>query len=91
MPHHHAGRVARQPLRRFRGNVGAVFEDGLARRIGVRQYRCINMHDHLVPLAWRARVDGVMERRFSDQRQGVRLLLAPGGWLVGSRFRGNAT
>jgi len=35
--HHHAGRIAREPLRRSRGNAHAVFEDGLARVIGIGQ------------------------------------------------------
>jgi hypothetical protein len=36
--HHNAARVARQALRRFRGNARAPFEDRLARRITVGQH-----------------------------------------------------
>jgi hypothetical protein len=51
VPHHHPAGVARQALRRFRGNARAVLEDGLARLIGVRQHRGIDVHHHLVTLA----------------------------------------
>jgi hypothetical protein len=38
VPHDYAARVARQAARRFRGNVRAVVEDGLAGRVGIRQH-----------------------------------------------------
>jgi len=37
--HHHPARVARQALRRLRGNARAVLEDGLPRLLRVRQHR----------------------------------------------------
>jgi hypothetical protein len=37
VPHHYPARVARQPLGRSSWNARAVFEDGLARLIRVRQ------------------------------------------------------
>jgi hypothetical protein len=73
--HHHAARVARQTLRRFRGNVRAVLEDGLTRRIRIRQYRSVDMDHHLVALARRTGIDAVMQRRLSEERQRVGLLL----------------
>src|SRR5438445_9681267 len=41
VPHHHPGRVAGQAPRRFRGNVRAVLEDRLPRRLRVGQHRRI--------------------------------------------------
>ena len=35
--HHHPARVARQPLRRFRGNARAILQHGLARLLRVGQ------------------------------------------------------
>jgi len=65
--HHHAARVARQALGRFRGNAHAVIENGLAGCIRVRQHRGVDMDDDLISLAWGARVDAVAERRFGEQ------------------------
>src|SRR3989442_545385 len=48
--HHHAGRIARQALRRSRGNVRATLEDRLATRIGVRQHRGIDVDHDLITL-----------------------------------------
>jgi hypothetical protein len=48
VPHHHPARVARQTAGRFRGNVRAVLEDGLAGRVRVRQHRGIDMDDHQI-------------------------------------------
>ena len=36
VPHHHAARVAREALGRFRGNARTVLEDGLPGRVRVR-------------------------------------------------------
>jgi hypothetical protein len=36
--HHDPARVARQALGRFRGNAHAVLQDGLARRVGIREH-----------------------------------------------------
>ena len=41
--HHHPGRVTRQALGRFRGNVRTVLDDRLAWRIRVRQHRGIDV------------------------------------------------
>jgi hypothetical protein len=71
-------------LRRFRGNARAVFENGLTRRVRIRQYRRVDMDDHLIALAQRAGVETVMQGRLREQRQRVGLLLCHCG-----RFRGN--
>ena len=47
VPHHHSARVARQAPGRFRGNVRAVLEDGLAGLVRVRQRRGIDVDDDL--------------------------------------------
>jgi len=73
--HHYATRVARQTLRRFRGNARAVLENGLTRRIRIRQYRRVDMDDHLIALARRAGVETVVQRRLREQRQRVGLSL----------------
>ena len=81
VPHHHAARVARQAPRRFRGNVGAIFEDGLAGLIGIGEGRGIDVDDHLVPLSRGAGIYSRVEGRLREQAQRVRLLLvrcAPG-------------
>ena len=75
MAHDHAARVARQALRRFRGNADAVLEDGLAGMIGVRQHRGVDVDDDLVALARGAGIDAVVEGRLGQQGQGVGLLL----------------
>ena len=84
MAHHHAARVARQALGRFRGNVRAVLEDGLTRRVWVREHWGIDMDDHLVPLSRGTGIDPAMEGRLREQGERVRLLLGQRG-----RFRGN--
>jgi hypothetical protein len=78
VPHHHAARVARQAPRRFCRNARAPLEHGLAGLIRIRQHRGIDVDHHLVPLARRAGIELVMERRFREQGQRVRLLLGPG-------------
>ena len=66
VPHHHSARVARQAPRRFRGNVRAPFEDGLAGLIRVRQHRGVDMNHHLVSLSWRAGIDPVVQGRLRE-------------------------
>ena len=83
VPHHHAARVARQASGRFRGNVRAVLEDGLAGRLRIRQHRGLDMDDHLVALSRGAGIDSRVEGCLREQRQRVRLLLGHRG-----RFRG---
>ena len=81
VPHHHPARVARQAPRRFRGNVGAIFEDGLAGLIGIGEGRGIDVDDDLVPLSRGAGIYSRVEGRLREQAQRVRLLLvrcAPG-------------
>ena len=53
----------------------AVLEDGLTRRVWVREHRGIDMDDHLVPLSEGTGIDPVMEGRLGEQGQRVRLLL----------------
>src|SRR5437016_3368046 len=52
--HHHAARVARQALRRFRGNARAVLEEGLTGLFGVGEHGSVDVHHHLIALARRA-------------------------------------
>ncbi len=82
--HHHPSRVARQAAGRFRGNVSAALEDGLAGRLRVRQHRGVDVDDHLVALARRAGVEAVVEGGLGEQGQRVRLQLRHR-----RRFRGN--
>ena len=64
--HHHAARVACEAPRRFRGNVDPIFQHGLAGLLRVRQHRRVDVDHHLVPLARRAGIDPVVERRLRD-------------------------
>ena len=73
--HHHAARVARQALRRFRGNARAVLEEGLTGLIGVGEHGSVDVHHHLIALARRAGIDPVMERGLGEQPERVGLLL----------------
>ena len=73
--HHHTPRVAREALRRFRGNARTVFEDGLARVIGIRQDVGVDVDHHLIAFARRTRIDLLMQRGLRKQREGVGLLL----------------
>jgi hypothetical protein len=75
VPHHHPARVARQALRRSRGNARAVLEDGLARLIGVRKDLGIDVDHYLVTLARGTWIDAVVESRLGEHDQCVRLLL----------------
>jgi hypothetical protein len=73
--HHHTAGVARQALRRSRGNARAILEDRLAGLIRVREDLGIHVDHHLVPLARDAGVDAVVEGRLREQRQRIGLLL----------------
>ena len=84
VPHHHAAGVARQALGRFRGNARAVLEDGLARRIGIRQDFGVHVDHDLVALPRGAGIEAVVQSRLGEQRQRVGLLLGHR-----RRFRGN--
>jgi len=64
--HHDPARVTRQAARRFRGNVGAVLEHGLAGRIGVGKHGGIDVDHDLITLARCARIDTVMKRCFAE-------------------------
>ena len=64
--HDHAARIAREALGRFRGNARAIFEDGVARLVGVRQDMRIDVHYDLVALAGGTGVDLVMQRRLHE-------------------------
>jgi len=91
--HHDATRVTRQTPGCFRANVRAVVEDRLTGRIGVRQHGRVDVNHDLVTLARGAGIDAVVERRFGDKGQRIRLLLRHRGRLRrnvgGRRFRGN--
>jgi hypothetical protein len=75
VPHHHAARVARQALRRSSWNAWAPLEDGLARRLGVRQDLGIDVDHDLVALPRGAGIEALVQGRLGQQRQGVGLLL----------------
>ena len=64
--HHHPARVARDALRRFRGNARAIFEEGLAGLIGIGKDRRIDVDDDLVTLARSAGIEAEMERRLGE-------------------------
>jgi hypothetical protein len=66
LAHHHAARIAGETLGRLRGNAGAVFEDGLARVIGVCEDLGIDVDHHLVPLAGGTGIDLVMQRGLGE-------------------------
>lgn len=57
--HHHAARVARQSLGRFRGNANAGAQRRLAWLIRVRENGGVDVDHHLIPLARRPRVEVV--------------------------------
>ena len=78
VPHHHPARVARQAPRRSRGNVAHLLQLGLAGGLRVRQHRGVDVDDHLVPLARRARVELVVQRALGQQPQRIGLLLRSG-------------
>jgi hypothetical protein len=84
--HHDPARVARQALGRFRGNAHAVLQDGLAGCVGVGEHGRVDVNHDLIALARGSGIDAVMECRFREERERVRLLL-----FEGKRFRGNVT
>jgi hypothetical protein len=57
--------------------VAAVFQEGLARGVGLRQDWGVHVHDDLVALARRPRLQAMVQRRLGEQRQRVGLLLRP--------------
>ena len=59
--HHHAARVARQALGRFRGNASPVLEEGLAGLLRVGQNLGVHMDYHLIPLARGTGIEPVVE------------------------------
>ena len=75
MLHYHAARVARQAAGRFRGNVHAVLENGLAGRVGVCEHGRVDVDHDLIALARCTRIDAVVERRFGEETERVGLLL----------------
>jgi hypothetical protein len=77
VPHHHPARVTRQPPRRFRGNVAALLQHGLAGLLGIRQHGRVDVNHHLVPLPRGPGIERVMQRRLRQQRQRVRLPVDP--------------
>ena len=60
VPHHHPTRVTGQSPGRFRGNVAAFFQHGLAGLPRVRQDRGVHVDHHLVPLPGRAGIEVVV-------------------------------
>ena len=64
--HHHPTRVACEAPRRFCGNVDPIFQHGLAWLIWVRQHRRVDVNHYLIPLARRAGIDPVVQRRLRD-------------------------
>ncbi len=60
VPHHHPARVTGQAPGRFRGNVAALFQHGLAGLLRVRKNRGVHVDHHLVPLAGSAGIELVV-------------------------------
>jgi hypothetical protein len=73
--HHHPARVARQAPRRFRGNVAPLFEHGLAGLLRIRQHGGIDVDHHLVAISGSAGIEALMQRRFREQAERIRLSL----------------
>src|SRR5437667_4881393 len=84
MLHDDPSRVAGQTPGRGRGNVCPSLEDRLARSVRVRQHRGVDVDHDLVPLPGCPGIDTMVEGRFGDESQRVRLLLRHA-----SRSRGN--
>jgi hypothetical protein len=82
VPHHQAARIACQALRRSSGNACGPFEHRLARRIGVREHRGIDVNDHLITFCRSARLHPAVQSGLCDERERVGLLL-----LHSRRFR----
>jgi hypothetical protein len=69
VPYHHPASIARQPLRRFRGNARAVLDHGLPARVRICQHGRIDMDDDLISLARRPGIEFMIQRRLRDQPQ----------------------
>ncbi len=81
--HQHPARVARQALRRSRGNVAPPFQHGLAGLLRIREDCGVYVDHHLIPFTRRSGVELMVQRRLGQQRQRVRVLLRPGRRLHG--------
>ena len=88
--HDHPARVAGQAARRFRGNVRPVLEHGLAGLIGAGEGRGVDVDHHLVALARVAGVHAVVEGRFREECQSVRLKASPTGCATLKEHRTDA-
>ena len=75
MAHDDTTRIARQALRRFRGNVRAVLDDRLPGRIGIREHRRIDVDHDLIAFTRRPWIDSVVQGRLGDECERVRFLL----------------
>ena len=64
--HHDTARVTRQTPGRFRGNVCAVVEDGLAGLIGIGESGSVDVHHDLIAFAGRSRIDAVVKGRLRE-------------------------
>ena len=84
MAHDHPAGVAREALRRFRGNACAAFEDRLPRLLRIRQHLGIDVDHYLVALPRGAGIKPLVQGRLREQGQGIGLLLGHRG-----RFRGD--
>jgi hypothetical protein len=84
MSHHHPARIARQALRRFRGNARPVLEHGLAWLIRVGQHLGIDVDHHLVPLSRGAGIEPVVQAvSASRDKASARCWAVVGGSVVG--------
>ena len=82
MAHHHPTGIARQAPRRFRGNVLASVEHGLAGLIRVGQGGGVDVDHHMVAFARGARIDPVVQGRLGEEAERVGLLLRLGRRVV---------
>src|SRR5262245_41091735 len=78
MAHDHPTGVTGQALGRSRGNARALFEDGLAGRLGIGEHGSVDVNHHLVALAGGAGLDAVVKRALGDENQRVGILLLEG-------------
>jgi len=60
-----------------------ALEDRLAGRVGFGQHGGVDVNHDLVALAGRAGIQAIMKRILRNQREGVRLPLAPGRHVFG--------
>src|SRR5712692_4006177 len=91
MPHDDPARVARQTLRRSRGNAYPVLEDRLSALVRIREDGGVDVLHDLIALTGRARIDPLMERRLRDERERVRPLLLHGRHILRRVRRLSAT